>query len=748
MASPLQSLDYELVGTEIFKVKDQHGICTQTVQYTLLKWTLACLVGLLTGITGLAINVATETITGYKLMKFTQLLQNQRLVVAVSVLIGSNLTLVLCAVLLCVYVGPAAAGSGIPEVKAYLNGIDVPDILAPRALFVKVFGIIGSVAGGLDAGKQGPLAHTGACIAALLSQGGSEHHHLSWRWLQFVKNNKDKRDLVTCGAAAGVAAAFRAPVGGVLFALEEVTSWWRNFLLWRVFFTTALVAVVLRTASSFCGDTNCGLYGHGGLIMFSIGNFSVKFRLAELVPVVILGLFGGLMGSLFTLCNSKIVKFYSGWHKKHGPAAKILHGVLISLTTSVCTIGLSWLGVCTACNLEHCPDQTNTIKSAQFTCPDGHYNDLATLFLSSNDDVVRNLFSVGTGSKFHHRSLVIYLISSYILALVTYGAPVPSGLFLPMIVSGATYGRLVGMAVKSWRGGFSELDEGLYAVLGAASFLGGCLRVTMSVCVILLELTNNLVMLPLTMLVLLISKTIGDLINRGIYDQLLRVKRLPFLQEYPEPYMMNLTAFDVCSRQLVTLNPTENVKHILDVLKGTNHNCFPVISTDLSSQKSIFHGVILRSHLLILLKDKNCLPAKSSDKNRDIRESFPRSDSGKSALLKLVTIKIVEKASAEEVFIDLQPYTNTSPYTVVDSMCLASAFTLFRRLGLRHLFVVPRVECGLPIVGMLTRHDFLPEHICRKFPHLRRKRWQSWRLQISSLRRAAEADEIPARNSL
>jgi hypothetical protein len=42
---------------------------------------------------------------------------------------------------------------------------------------------------------------------------------------------------------AGVAAAFRSPVGGVLFALEEMTSWFRNELLWYAFFTTAVVSV-------------------------------------------------------------------------------------------------------------------------------------------------------------------------------------------------------------------------------------------------------------------------------------------------------------------------------------------------------------------------------------------------------------------------------------------------------------------------------------------------------------------------
>lgn len=52
--------------------------------------------------------------------------------------VGCNMVLAIAAAALCAYIAPAAAGSGIPEVKAYLNGVDAPSILAPSTLFVKV----------------------------------------------------------------------------------------------------------------------------------------------------------------------------------------------------------------------------------------------------------------------------------------------------------------------------------------------------------------------------------------------------------------------------------------------------------------------------------------------------------------------------------------------------------------------------------------------------------------------------------
>jgi chloride channel 7 len=74
------------------------------------------------------------------------------------------------------------------------------------------------------------MVHTGACIGNLLGQGGSKKYGLTWKGFRDFKNDRDRRDLITCGAAAGVAGAFRAPVGGVLFALEEAASWSPFFL--------------------------------------------------------------------------------------------------------------------------------------------------------------------------------------------------------------------------------------------------------------------------------------------------------------------------------------------------------------------------------------------------------------------------------------------------------------------------------------------------------------------------------------
>ncbi|MBA0860419.1 hypothetical protein Goshw_017584 [Gossypium schwendimanii] len=580
-----------------------------------------------------------------------------------------------------------------------------------------IFGSILCVSAGFVVGKEGPMVHTGACIASLIGQGGSRKYHLTWRWLRYFKNDRDRRDLITCGAAAGVASAFRAPVGGVLFALEEAASWWRSALLWRTFFTTAVVAIVLRAFIQLCSTGTCGLFGEGGLIMYDVSAAKVAYSVPDILAVILLGVIGGIFGSLYNYLVDKVLRTYSIINEK-GPAVKILLVVTISLLTSICSYGLPWFATCIPCPIdttESCPNTDLSGNYKSFQCPPNHYNDLASLFLNTNDDAIRNLLSTSTTKEFHISSLFIFFIAIYCLGVITYGIAIPSGLFIPVILAGAGYGRLIGRLFDP----ITKLDVGLFALLGAASFLGGTMRMTVSLCVILLELTNDLLLLPLVMLVLLISKTVGDMFNHGVYDQIVKLKGLPYMEAHAEPYMKHLVARDVVSGPLITFSGVEKVGNILHALKTTGHNGFPVIDEPPFADAPELCGLVLRSHLLVLLKGKIFSRDRvlSGDEvvHRISKFDFAKAGSGKGVKLEDLDIKDEEM----DMYVDLHPITNTSPYTVVETMSLAKAAVLFRQLGLRHMCVVPKSQGRPPIVGILTRHDFLPEHILGLYPHIR-----------------------------
>ena len=296
-------------------------------------------------------------------------------------------------------------------------------------------------------------------------------------------------------------------------------------------------------------------------------------------------------------------------------------------------------------------------------------------------------------------TLSLFFVAVYCLGLVTYGVAVPAGLFVPVILAGASYGRMVGTLL----GPVSNLDAGLFALLGAASFLGGTMRMTVSVCVILLELTNDLLMLPLVMLVLLISKTVADCFNKGVYDQVITMKGLPFMEDHAEPYMRNLVAGNVVSGPLITFAGVEKVGNIVHALKFTGHHGFPVVDEPPFSDAPELCGLVLRSHLLVLLTGKKFTKERVATGVSEVMRRFDAIDFAKAGSGKGVKLEDLDIEDEEmEMYVDLHPITNTSPYTVVETMSLAKAAVLFRQLGLRHLCVIPKT----PGVRTLFSHTY------------------------------------------
>ncbi|PIN01513.1 Cl- channel CLC-7 and related proteins (CLC superfamily) [Handroanthus impetiginosus] len=595
-----------------------------------------------------------------------------------------------------------------------------------------IVGNICAVASSLNVGKASPMVHIGACIGAIMGQGGSKKFRLTWKWLQVFKNDRDRRDLITCGSAAGMAAAFRAPVGGVLFALEEMASWWRSALLWRAFFTTAIVAIVLRALIDACLRGECGLFGKGGLIMYDVTSANISYHLRDVPPVILLAVIGGILGSIYNHLLNKILQIYKLVNEK-GIAYKVILACCISISTSCLLFGLPWIASCRPCpsnTSEPCPTIGRSGNYKKFQCPPGHYSDLASLFFNTNDDAIKNLFSKDTDAEFHHSSMLIFFATCFLLSTFSPGIVAPAGLFVPVIVTGAAYGRLVGMYV----GFATNLNHGLFAVLGSAALLGGSMRMTVSLCVIILELTDNLLLLPLIMLVLLISKTVGDVFDEDIYNLIMNIKGFPYLEAYAEPYMRQLTVGDVVTGPLQIFHGIEKVGNIVHVLKTTKHNGFPVVDEPLLSSSPVLFGLILRAHLIMLLKKKSFLitPAPLGS---DASLQFSADDFAKKGLGHGDQIGDIKLSKEElEMFVDLHPFTNTSPHTVVETMSLAKALILFREVGLRHLLVIPKVSGRVPVVGILTRHDFMPKHILNLHPQLLQNRWRRLRFKLPRLR--------------
>ncbi|XP_017223054.1 chloride channel protein CLC-d isoform X2 [Daucus carota subsp. sativus] len=712
----VESLDYEVIENYAYREEQAQRGKLYVGFYVGVKWFFALLIGVGTGLAAVFINISVENFAGWKYSLTFSIIQKSY-IAGFIVFVLINLALVYSSVYIITQFAPAAAGSGIPELKGYLNGIDTHGILLFRTLIGKIFGSIGSVGGGLALGKEGPLVHTGACIASLLGQGGSTKYHLSSRWLQVFKSDRDRRDLVTCGCAAGVAAAFRAPVGGVLFALEEVTSWWRSQLMWRVFFTSAIVAVVVRTAMGWCKSGKCGHFGSGGFIIWDVSDGQEDYSFVELLPMAVIGVIGGLLGALFNQLTLYLTHWRRNYLHKRGSRVKMIEVCLISVITSAISFGLPLFRKCTPCpevdvnsGIE-CPRPPGMYGNyVNFYCSnDKEYNDLATIFFNTQDDAIRNLFSAKTIHEFSAQSLLTFLVMFYSLAVVTFGTAVPAGQFVPGIMIGSTYGRLVGKFVVSFYKKLN-IEEGTYALLGAASFLGGSMRMTVSLCVIMVEITNNLKLLPLIMLVLLISKAVGDAFNEGLYEEQARLRGIPLLESRPKYQMRQMTAKEACGNQKVVYFPrVAKVADVVSILMSNSHNGFPVIDHTRSGETLVI-GLVLRSHLLVLLQSKadfqhSPLPSALRGRSLPIRHRI--SEFVKPASSKGLSIHDIHLSHDDlEMYIDLAPFVNPSPYIVPDDMSLTKVYNLFRQLGLRHIFVVPRAS---RVLGVITRKDLLIE---------------------------------------
>ncbi|XP_070617619.1 H(+)/Cl(-) exchange transporter 7 isoform X1 [Erythrolamprus reginae] len=702
-----ESLDYDNCENQLFLEEEKRINHTAFRTVEIQRWFICAVIGILTGLVACFIDITVEVLAGvkYKLVKgnIDSFTETGRLSFALLLWAALNAGFVVAGSVLVAFLEPVAAGSGIPQIKCYLNGVKIPHVVRLKTLVVKVCGVIFSVVGGLAVGKEGPMIHSGAVIAAGISQGRSTSLKRDFRMFEYFRRDTEKRDFVSAGAAAGVSAAFGAPVGGVLFSLEEGASFWNQFLTWRIFFASMISTFTLNSILSVYKGNPLDLSSPGLINFGRFDSEKMGYTFQEIPIFIFIGVLGGILGALFNALNYWLTMFRIRYI--HRPCLQVVEAVLVGAVTAAIAFVLIYSS--TDCQ----PLQDNSMAyPLQLFCPDGQYNSMAAAFFNTPEKSVVRLFHDPPGT-YDPMTLGLFTLVYFFLACWTYGLTVSAGVFIPSLLIGAAWGRLFGISLSYIPNGLIRPDPGKYALMGAAAQLGGIVRMTLSLTVIMMEATGNVTYGFPIMLVLMTAKIVGDFFVEGLYDMHIQLQSVPFLHWEAPVTSHSFTATQVMSTPVTCLRQSEKVGTVVDILSdaASSHNGFPVVESSPGSHQTMgLRGLILRSQLIVLLKHKVFVERASLSlrqrrlKLKDFRDAYPR----------FPPIQSIHVSQDErECMMDLTEFMNPSPYAVPQEASLPRVFKLFRALGLRHLVVVDNQN---QVVGLVTRKDLARYRLGKK----------------------------------
>ncbi|XP_009302552.1 H(+)/Cl(-) exchange transporter 6 isoform X1 [Danio rerio] len=635
-----ESLDYDRCINEPF-LEVLEGLDNKKARkYEAIKWILVFAIGVSTGLTGLFVDFFVRLFTQLKFNVVGQSVEecseNGCLALSLLELLALNMMFVFISSVL-VLIEPVAAGSGIPEIKSYLNGVKVPGIVRLRTFICKVTGVLFAVAGGLFVGKEGPMIHSGAIVGAGLPQFQSITFKKIRFHFPYFRSDRDKRDFVSAGAAAGVAAAFGAPIGGTLFSLEEGSSFWNQALTWKVLFCSMSATFTLNFFRSGINFSKWGSFQLPGLLNF--GEFKCPdgdkachlWTAVDLAFFVLMGVAGGLLGALFNCINKRLAKYRMRNVHPKARFIRVLESLLVCMvTTLVIFMSSMTLGECRDL-VSNVNNNTSTQGSVneevnstirRFFCYNNTYNDMATLFFNPQEVAIHQLFH--QNATFSPVTLSLFFVLYFFLSCWTYGVSVPSGLFVPSLLCGASLGRLLANVLKI--NFHMQIYSGTFALIGAAAFLGGVVRMTISLTVILIESTNEITYgLPI-MITLMVAKWTGDFFNRGIYDIHIHLKGVPLLEWETEVEMDKLTASDIMEPNLTYVYPHTRIQSLVSILRTTVYHAFPVVTENRDNEKEFMKGNILISNNIKFKKTSVLTRAGEQRRRCQSMKSYPSSE--------------------------------------------------------------------------------------------------------------------------
>ncbi|XP_057320349.1 chloride channel protein 2 isoform X2 [Microplitis mediator] len=482
-------------------------------------------------------------------------------------------------------VAPQSIGSGIPEMKTILRGVALKEYLTFRTLVAKVIGLTATLGSGLPLGKEGPFVHIASIVATLLSK-------LVTSFQGIYENESRNCEMLAAACAAGVASCFAAPIGGVLFSIEVTTVYFAVRNYWRGFFAAVCGATMFRLLAIWFQreETITAMFAT---------NFTMDFPFdpQELFIFALIGVGSGLGGAFYVWLHRQYVIFMRKNKSMNLFLQKnrFLYPGIVSLLVASVSFPLG-LG-------QFMAGELNT------------HNQVQGLF--TNFTWTKSKLSVEEMSVVKHWStpysdvfvgLFSYVLFTFVFSIICSTVPVPSGIFIPVFKIGAALGRAVGEAMALGFpngvriGAFNTpITPGGYATVGAAAFSAGVTH-TISVSVIVFEMTGQITHIVPIMIAVLISNAIAALLQPSIYDSIILIKKLPYLPDLlpSSSGMYNIYVEDFMVRDVKYIYHGISYQKLKETLKENRKlRGFPLVD---NPDSMILLGSIQRLELIKLIE--------------------------------------------------------------------------------------------------------------------------------------------------
>jgi len=359
-------------------------------------------------------------------------------------------------------IAPAAKGSGVSQIMGFLRHKKVP--MNIKVGLVKLISGIIAIGSGFPLGPEGPSVQMGGSVA--------------WQMAKWLKAPAAfRRVIVAAGGGAGIAAVFSAPLGGFVYAIEELLNSARPVILLLVVITTFIADSSADIIQALGLDPKAGGFDFNlGFLIQKEYDPSVFFLPVDFIYLVLLGIIIGVFAELY----SRYVLFMQNLGKKWYKNKFILK-------MSICGFILG---------------------SIYSFLPSTFHNldELQKIIAEQNTSIEIALLAV----------LVLFITTGLAAA-----SGAPGGLFYPMLTLGGSIGLIIG----SWVEIATGHAPSTYIFAGMGAFVAGCSRTPITAMFLAFALTKNLLIMKPVLISCIASFLIARAFNEeSIYERQIQIE--------------------------------------------------------------------------------------------------------------------------------------------------------------------------------------------------------------------------------